>query len=485
MSSRWNAKWLRRLVVAGALAGGLLLGALGLAAGAVAAQGEDGLQAVREVMDLILREYRGQVSAAELIRGAVRGMLDALHDPYSYYLDPQELQRFQEDMRGSFGGIGVSIEAREGSITVVGVLPGTPADEAGLQPGDRIVAVDGQSVEGAAVETVQSLIRGRPGTEVRLRVERAGRSLLFTLKRATIDIPSVDAQLLPGQIAYIKVTQFGVGTADKFRYVYDRLVQVGAKGVIVDLRNNPGGLLDEGVGVAEVLVPGGTLVQVVDRNGRRTTVSGAPHAPGPPLVVLVNGGTASAAEIVAGAVQDDKAGTLVGTKTFGKGSVQTIFDLPTQGAVRLTTARYLTPAGRSLDGNGLVPDVVVEEADPSYQAPRFADAGTRLLRRGMIGLDVLGLQQRLNFLGYAAGPEDGILGPRTEAAARAFQRAAGVAEAPGVVAGEATFAALDQAVRQKVAGRRSSDGDLPLQRAIEILRQRAAGAAAPAGAAGR
>lgn len=470
----------RRRTAAALLVLGVLLAPLGLAAGKVAAQGEDPLQAVREVMDLILREYRGQVGVAELVRGAVRGMLDALRDPYSYYLTPDELRRFQEDLRGSFGGIGVTIEAREGYVTVVGVLPGTPADEAGLRPGDRIVAVDGRRLEGAPVETVQSLIRGREGTEVRLEVEREGRVLSFTIRRARIDIPAVDAQLLSRDIGYIKVSQFTAGAAERFRYAYDRLVEVGARGLVVDLRQNPGGLLEEGLGVAEVLVPEGVLVQVVDRNGRRTTISGAPHPPGPPVVVLVDRGTASAAEIVAGAVQDHRAGVLVGTRTFGKGSVQTLFELPTQGAVRLTTARYLTPAGRTVEGQGLAPDVAVEESDPGYQPPAFAPLGTRPLRRGTVGLDVLGVQQRLNFLGYAAGPEDGILGARTAAAVQAFRKARGVREPAGAVAGPATYAALEQAVRERVAARQRADGDPVLARGLQVLRQRLSGVGAGA-----
>lgn len=460
----------RRFLLAAVLSAALLLAAAGAAGVAAAAEAGGGLQAVQEVIDLVLREYGGKVGADDLIRGAIRGVLDAVKDPYSYYLDPQELQRFQEDMQGAFGGLGITVESRDGYITVVGVLPGTPAESADLRPGDRIVAVDGEDVRGTSVEAVVAKVRGRPGTEVRLRLERDGRVLDLTLTRAVIEVPALDTRLLPGDIAYIRLSQFTAGSAGQFKYVYDRMVSVGARGVVLDLRNNPGGYLDEGLGVAEVLVPRGDLVHVVDREGRKSTVTGRPHDPGPPLVVLVNGGSASASEIVAGAVQDNRAGVVVGTRTFGKGSVQSIIDLPTQGAVRLTVAHYLTPKGRSLDGSGLVPDVVVEETDPGYRPPAFADLGARPLRRGLVGLDVLGLQQRLNYLGYAAGPEDGILGARTAAAARAFQKAVGVREASGVVAARTTFAALEKAVQQRIAARRQASADRVLDKGLEVLR---------------
>lgn len=450
---------------------------------------------VREIMDLILDAKGGTVKESTLTAGAVKGMLEALDDPYSYYLDTETYARFQQDMQGSFGGIGVTIERRDDALLVVSVLPGTPAEAAGLQPGDRLLAADGQSLEGATTEQAVNRIRGKPDTDVRVKVSRAGLSspLEFTLKRAAIDVPSVDTQYLPGGIGYIQVTQFGANTARQFKFIYDRYVQIGAKGIVVDLRNNPGGYLDEGVEVANTLVPKGAIVHVVDAKGGKVTVDGVPHKPGPPLVMLVNGGSASASELVAGAVQDNKAGTLVGTKTYGKGSVQSLMELRSGGAVRITTAKYLTPAGRSLDRNGLVPDVVVEEADAAYQPPAFASLGKRPLRPGVVGLDVLGLQQRLNYLGYAVGEEDGVFGNRTVRALAAFQRQAGVTPLrlggqgrsvrvqPGTLAGAETFTALDHAMQQRVADRRRPGEDRPLQKALEILRQQLAGQSAAAG----
>ncbi len=442
------------------LAGGVVLGA---------EPDGGGLTAVRDVMDLIRREFPGKVSGADLVRGAIRGMLETLGDRYSYYMDPAEATRFNEDIEGLFGGIGVVVEHKEDAIAVVSVLPGTPADKAGIEPGDRLAAVDGQSLAGASVEKAVRLIRGKPGTEVRLTVQRDGVGTLeFRLNRSEIHVPSVDTRYLADKgIGYIQVSQFNADTGRQFRFIYDRYLQIGAKGIIVDLRNNPGGLLDQAVEVAQTLVPKGAIVHIVDSRGNKTTIDTIPHEPGPPLVVLVNGGSASASEIVAGAVQDNKAGTVVGTRTFGKGSVQSLFPLPSGGSVRLTVARYMTPAGRSIEGVGLEADVVVEEAGPNEQPPKFADLGSRSMRYGLVGLDVLGLQQRLNFLGYAAGPEDGVYSRKTAAAVRTFQQRAGLRVR--TAAGPETYAALEKAVRDHLAQRRQAAADVALNRAIEIL----------------
>lgn len=439
---------------------------------------------IPEIIELIQSVHPSATDRESLIKAAIKGMLESLGDPYSYYLDPEEYRDFSQEIRGFFGGIGVVVERREGFVTVVSVLPGTPADQQGLEPGDRLLAVDGKSIEGAEINQAVRLIRGEPRTKVKIKLWRNGRTFEVELTRAVIELPAVDTRYLDeARVGYVKVTEFSAGVGDQVAYIYRRYANMGVRGVVLDLRNNPGGLLEEAMTVADALVLRGSLVQIVDSRGGKTEVPATGHAPGPFLVVLVNGGSASAAEVVAGAVQDSGAGLLVGTKTFGKASVQDVIPLPTGGAIRLTVARYLTPKGRLIDGKGLEPDVKVEEADPHYQPPPFAPLGRRALRPGLLGLDVLGLQQRLRYLGYDPGPDDGVYGSRTAKAVAAFQRARGIREGG---AGPRTLAAVEKAVQQRVEARRKDGSDRVLQKALAIIAERArsgqAGAARAAAA---
>ncbi len=466
----------------GAPARGVLAqeGPLGGEAAAVQGDGGDSLHPLPEILELIRSVHPDAPNREELIRAAVKGMLEALGDPYSYYLSPEEYRDFSQEIRGFFGGIGVVVESREGLVTVVSVLPGTPAEQEGFAPGDQVLAVDGRSIEGLDVNEAVRRIRGEPGTRVRLRLRRQGRTFEKELTRAVIEVPAVDTRYLDeARVGYIKVTEFTAGVADQVTYIYRRYAAMRVRGVILDLRNNPGGLLEEAVTLADALVPRGNLVQVVDSRGGKTVVPATGHAPGPLLVVLVNGGSASAAEVVAGAVQDTGAGVLVGTRTFGKASVQDLIPLPNGGAIRLTVARYLTPAGRLIDGKGLTPDVAVEEADPHYQPPPFAALGKRALRPGLVGLDVLGLQQRLGYLGFDPGPADGVYGPRTGRAVAAFQRAQGIRERG---AGARTLAAVEKAVQRRVEARRKDGGDRVFQRAMALIAERARSGGAAAAA---
>ncbi|MBX6378024.1 MAG: PDZ domain-containing protein, partial [Clostridia bacterium] len=384
------------------------------------------MDAVTATLDLIRREYAGDVNEEALIQGALRGMVEALGDPYSYYLSPEEYQSFQDDLEGHVAGVGVVIERQEEGITVVSVLPNTPAERAGLQPGDRLEAVDGRELSGLTAEEAARLIRGPVGSRVVLQVRRGDAPpFTVTVERAEFDVPSVESRLLADNLAYVRITQFQQNTAAQFRAAYGDLLARGARGVVLDLRNNPGGYLEPAVEVAQHLVPRGTIVQIVAADGSKTVVQTKPHAPGPPLVAIVNEGTASAAEILAAALKENGVAVLVGTKTFGKGLIQTVFDLGDVGAVRLTTARYLTPKGNEIQGRGLAPDREVPV--PASSTPSFAPLGTRPLAGRVVGLDVLGVQQRLRFLGFDPGPEDGVLGSRTLAAFRAFAAARGLA----------------------------------------------------------
>jgi len=286
--------------------------------------------------------------------------------------------------------------------------------------------------------------------------------------RREIVLHTVEGRMLEDGIGYIKVTLFDQRTASEFGQKLSELREAGLKGLIVDLRDNPGGLLSASVEVAEYLVPPGPVVRVEDRAAGRQVFRSDTPGLGLPLVILVNGGTASGAEIVAGAVRDRGVGILVGTRTFGKGSVQSIIDLGNGGGLKITTARYLTPAGTALDGRGLEPDVVVEPRPPRDQEAAGLPAFQfkRELRRGIIGLDVLDLQQRLRALGYDPGPIDGIFGPLTERALRRYQEDRSL-EPTGKL-DEATAATLGRAAGEEPE---PPSGDRQLEEALAILRE--------------
>lgn len=338
---------------------------------AIAMQGTDpaapDLALLAGVIQLVQREYVHPIGSDELTRDALKGMLGRL-DPHSDYMDAQELAQSQADMAGSFGGLGMQISEQDGVPKIVSPIDGTPAARAGLEPGDEIVLIDHSSTQGVSLRKVVSLLRGGPGSTVTLTILRGKqRPFDVTLKREIIRVESVKSKLEPGGIGYIRISQFGGDTADGFKKAIADLKRNAnghLGGLVLDLRNDPGGLLSAAVDVAGNLLDGGSVVSI---HGRQPSEDQAFNAPAhgdmlssTPVAVLINGASASASEIVAGALQDRHRATVMGTQSFGKGSVQTIVPLKGQGAVRLTTALYYTPSGRSIQGQGVAPDVVVE-----------------------------------------------------------------------------------------------------------------------------
>lgn len=342
-----------------------------------------------DVIALIRSRYvQEDVDVDRLLVGATKGAVQALGDPYSLYFDASELEDFDIALGGTYAGIGVKVEERDGYVVVLAPFPGTPGatarfkgarpeDPVGLRRGDRIVAVDGRDVVGLPVDLVARMIRGPEGTVVRLTVIREGpdgpRQLEFEIRRTRIEIPTVEYRLLPGGIGYLRLTEFLPQAPRRVEGALRDLRRRGMRGLVLDLRDNPGGWLNVAQEVAELFVPRGPLVHIVSRGDRRETLY--VHGPGfdLPLVVLVNRGTASAAEILAGAIRDRLGAPLVGDRTFGKGSVQTRFTFNPHGGVvedgegptglKLTTARYLTPNGSPVDGVGIAPDVPVPWPD--------------------------------------------------------------------------------------------------------------------------
>ena len=338
---------------------------------ALAMQREDGAVAdlglLAGVIQVVHRDYVHPVGSDELTKDALKGLLNRL-DPHSDYMDEQEFKQSQADIAGRFGGLGMQISEQNGIAKVISPIDGTPAARAGLEPGDEIVLIDRSSTRGMALNKVVGLLRGDPGSTVTLTVSR-GKQAPFdvTLTRKIIEVESVKSKLEPDGIGYIRISQFGGDTADGFKQAIGNLNRNAngrIKGLVLDLRDDPGGLLSAAVDVAGDLLNGGSVVSI---HGRRANEDGTFKAPakedmlsGIPVVVLVNGASASASEIVAGALQDRHRATVMGTQSFGKGSVQTIIPLKGYGAVRLTTALYYTPSGRWIQDQGIAPDVVVD-----------------------------------------------------------------------------------------------------------------------------
>ncbi|EAX46853.1 carboxyl-terminal protease [Thermosinus carboxydivorans Nor1] len=317
-------------------------------------------------LQIVKARYIEDVPMETLMTGAIKGMVNALGDPHSVYLDAKMYKEFMIETEGSFGGVGIVIGVKDKVLTVVSPIEGTPGEKAGIKSGDQILKIDGQDTKDLALDEAVNKIRGPEGSQVTLTIRRPSTQEVkdYTLTRSNIQIRTVEGKMLPDKIGYIRISMFNESTGADLNRKYQELEKEGMKAVILDLRDNPGGLLEESVKVANKFVPKGPVVSVVTRDGRRETHSSNLEAVKYPVVVLVNGGSASASEIVAGAIQDTGAGILVGTKTYGKGSVQTIMRLDNGTAIKLTIAKYLTPNGRSINGVGIEPDVKVEVPEP-------------------------------------------------------------------------------------------------------------------------
>ncbi|MEO5374056.1 MAG: S41 family peptidase [Alphaproteobacteria bacterium] len=320
-----------------------------------------------DAFDRARRDYVDEVSDQQLIENAVNGMLSAL-DPHSGYLNPKSYKEMQVQTKGEFGGLGIEVSMENGWVKVISPIDETPASRAGVKPGDFITHLDGQSVLGLTLNEAVDKMRGPPSSDIRLTIRREGMdSFDLTLTRAVVKIQSVKSRV-EGEIGYIRITQFTdrteSGLQSAIREIRDQLGPK-LKGYVLDLRNNPGGLLDQAISVADTFLNHGEIVSTRSRRAediQRFNSHRGDMADGLPIVVLINDGSASAAEIVAGALQDHHRAILVGTKSFGKGSVQTIIPLQGYGAMRLTTARYYTPSGRSIQAVGIEPDILVEQA---------------------------------------------------------------------------------------------------------------------------
>jgi carboxyl-terminal processing protease len=328
--------------------------------------GDPDLALYRRVMDRVHSSYVEPVNDDRLMKDSLKGMLTGL-DPHSDYMDEDEYREMLADSHGEFAGIGTELTRDESHPKIISPIDDTPAARAGLKPGDVILRIDGHPTEGMTLKDAVDQLRGPAGSKVRVLILRLGqRPFEVTLTRALIKVASVKSHLEPGRVGYVRITTFAEKTQSEFLDALDHMKrEAGGRldGLVLDLRNDPGGLLDTAVRVAGDFLDGGIVVSTHGRNpGEDETYAAQPQGDrvrGVPVIVLVNGASASASEIVAGALQDRHRATVLGTRSFGKGSVQTIIPLDGHGALRLTTARYYTPAGRSIQGEGITPDVVV------------------------------------------------------------------------------------------------------------------------------
>lgn len=329
----------------------------------------DDIRVFVEVFHKIKKDYVEPIDDQELLENAMRGMLSGL-DPHSSYLDSEDYLDLQEGTSGEFGGLGIEVGMEDGFVKVIAPIDDTPAQRAGVQAGDVIIRLDETPVKGMTLNDAVKHMRGKPGSDLTLTVVRDGeeKPLVITLTRAVIKVKSVRSELLEEHYGYIRISQFQGPTGDELRdQLRDLKADAGGQlfGVILDLRNNPGGVLGAAVSVSDAFLDSGRVVYTEGRiEDSQLEFSAAPPdlLQGAPLVVLVNEGSASASEIVAGALQDHRRAIVLGTRTFGKGSVQTIMPLSGHGAIRLTTARYYTPSGRSIQAKGIEPDILVRQA---------------------------------------------------------------------------------------------------------------------------
>ena len=416
MLARRRLRRLARHVALGlcAFAGGAFANALAGSSAEANPQAESPYAAMGQlgrVLVTVESDYVDPVDRAKIVNGAIAGMVAEL-DPHSAYMPPQEYKEFQSDTEGQFGGIGVEVDARTDAITVLNPIEGAPAERAGIKSGDRIVAVDGQPLVGTTFDKLLKKMRGAPGTHVKVTLRREGvkEPLDFDLVREIVHVPSIVSQLLVGNIAYLRIKQFQEHTHDDMLRAIGKLRAAASGplvGVLFDLRSNPGGLVDEAAAVADEFLTQGTIYTM--RHRGTVVEEASAHGGGAfadlPVVTLVNEWSASASELVTGALQDQKRTLVVGVRTFGKGSVQTILDLPGGAGIRLTTARYYTPSGHGIQADGVHPDVLVQPDGDARPSLRESDLEGALAAQGASTGDA-GVVVTYSTSGAAGAPAD-------------------------------------------------------------------------------
>ncbi len=415
--------------------------------------------------DTLKKGYFQDIDEDKVINGAINGMVQALDDPYSTYMDEEDAKQFQHSVSSSFEGIGAEIQEKDGHIMIVSPLKGSPAEKAGLKPKDIVLSVDGKSIQGMSSTQAVMLIRGEKGTKVELTIQRSGveGTIKVPIIRDEIPIETVHGEMVADGIAKVQITTFSTNTSKELVDTLNSLQEKGMKGLILDLRQNPGGLLEQAVAISSMFVPEGKLLfKVEERDGTvKEYKSQNEGNPDFPLVVLIDSGSASASEILAGAVKESANVPLVGEKSFGKGTVQTVADFPDGSNVKFTTAKWLTPHGNWIHKKGIEPDHKV--AVPDYYNLPYLDPKLEL-KKGGSSNDVKTAQQMLEVLGFSPGSTDGFFDEKTENAVKAFQAANKLPET-GAVTGSTTQRIIEL-LQEKII-----KDDPQLKKAIEVLKK--------------
>jgi carboxyl-terminal processing protease len=443
-----------------------------------AAQDEDldrQMEQLKQYIEYVQANYKDDVTYDKLVKGAFAGVVDSLGDPYSvYYGATGEGENFIETVTGEYSGIGLSVEDYGGKCRVVAPIPGTPAEKSGIKSGDIVTKIDGVDISSKTLDEAVSMMRGEAGTRVTLIVDRSGQALTFNLTREKIKNVSVNYELLDGNIGYIQITSFDNDSNVEFRLAKTALVNKGAKSLILDLRNNPGGLVNTALDIANQLMPKGPIIHFEQKGKIVETYSATGITTvNLPMVLLVNEGSASASEILAGALQDSKTATLVGTTTFGKGVAQQVDTFSDGASMKLSMYYFLTPNKKKIDHVGITPDYTVkngtnaDEKELIEKYMSFAPMSEKVKpKAGDTGLNVFGAQQRLLMLGYAV-KVTGTMDEATVAAVKKFQGENKLY--PGGILDYTTMNAVDKAVINYIAGAKA-DNDLQLNKAVELLK---------------
>ena len=388
------------------------------------AQAEKNVEDIQDVIEMIKTNYNGLVNEDELIEAAIKGIFNAL-DKYSSYYSEEEEEELIRELDGTYSGIGVVIGRKSNLIIITQVMKGSPAEKAGLNEGDMVLYVNGTNVTGYDFEQFTSLVKGPPHTTVTLTVINENDSGYRKVKvvRDTIKLNPVKYSIMEGDIGYLKLVEFSRYSAEAVAEALEFFDSMDVKKVIVDLRNNPGGLLDQVVDIAGHFVKAGPVVTIKNNKGGRETYVSKLKEPKYQLVVLVNGWSASASEIFAGAVQDTGSGTVIGDRTYGKGSVQALFDIPGGGMVKLTVANFYTPAGNKIEGTGITPDVCVENEIRNNIDVTFLEdiEGNWVPGPGDQGADIYAIKTRLALLGYDIQAFDITMDDNAAEALKKFQ----------------------------------------------------------------